>query len=80
MNHGQNFNRLRGHLAKAVNRIPYNRRDGLLARGRIRGPADEERHDGQGGEVPVKSALQRALNDVHDFVQGEARRGRIVVR
>ncbi len=30
-NHGQNYNRLQGDLAKAVNRIPYNRRDGLLS-------------------------------------------------
>ena len=30
MNHGQNFNRLEANLASAVNRIPYNHRDGLL--------------------------------------------------
>ena len=29
--HGQNANRLRADLASAVNRIPYNQRDGLLA-------------------------------------------------
>src|SRR5438552_407853 len=31
MNHGQNANRLQANLASAVNRIPFNKRDGLLA-------------------------------------------------
>jgi hypothetical protein len=33
-----------------------------------------------GAPSPVKSALQRALNDVHDFVQGGIDAGVMVVR
>jgi hypothetical protein len=30
--------------------------------------------------LPVKSAVQRALSDVHDFVQSEVSSGVIIVR
>ena len=77
--HGQNYNRLQVDLAKAVNRIPYNQRDGLLAA--VQSEASQMVTDVRGNvPSPVKSALQRALNDVNDFVQGEVAGGVIVVR
>jgi hypothetical protein len=79
MNHGQNFKRLEVSLAKAVSRIPYNRRDGLFAA--VEAEALQMRTDIRTRvSQPVKSALQRALNDVHDFVQSEVGDGVIVVR
>jgi hypothetical protein len=77
--HGQNYNQLQGDLAKAVNRIPYNRRDGLLAA--VQFEAWQMTNDIQSRvPFPVKSALQRALSDVNDFVQGEMAAGAMVVR
>ena len=79
MNHGQNANRLRADLAKAVSRIPYNRRDGLLADVLSEVPAMVTDIRGN-APLPVKSAVQRALMDVHDFVNGEVANGVIVLR
>jgi hypothetical protein len=79
MNHGQNSNRLQADLAKAVNRIPFNKRDGLLAA--VESEVSQMRTDVRTNvAMPVRSALQRALSDVHDFVQGEIATGVIVVR
>jgi hypothetical protein len=79
MNHGQNFKRLQTNLASAVNRIPFNKRDGLLAT--VETEASQMAIDIRTQvSLPVKSALQRALNDVNDFVQGEIADGVIVVR
>ncbi len=78
-NHGQDTNRLQADLAKAVNRIPYNRRDGLLAA--VQSEVTQLVTDVQASApVPVKGAMQRALNDVNAFVQGEVAGGVIVVR
>jgi hypothetical protein len=79
MNHGQKFNRLEANLASAVGRIPYNHRDGLLAA--VESEAGQMQDDiSTGVTSPVSSALQRALSDVNDFVQGEVSSGVIVVR
>jgi hypothetical protein len=79
MHHGQNFKRLEVDLAKAVSRIPFNRRDGLLLA--VEGEAQQMFTDIRTQvALPVKSAVQRALNDVHEFVQGEIGAGSIVVR
>jgi hypothetical protein len=78
-NHGQNFKRLQINLATAVNRIPWNKRDGLLAE--VESEASQMRVDiASGVSTPVKAAMQRALQDVHDFVQGEVSGGVMVVR
>src|SRR5438105_2679949 len=78
MNHGQNFNRLQADLAKAVNRIPFNKRDGLLAA--VESEASQMRIDVRTNvATPMKSALQRALSDVNDFVQSEVSSGIIAV-
>jgi hypothetical protein len=79
MNHGQNFRQLEANLAGAVNRIPFNHRDGLLAT--VESEASQMRIDVSTGVAkPVSSALQRALNDVNEFVQGEVSSGIIIVR
>jgi hypothetical protein len=78
-NHGQNFRRLQSNLASAVSRIPWNKRDGLLAA--VESEASQMRVDiSSGVSTPVKAATQRALQDVHDFVQGETSGGAMVVR
>jgi hypothetical protein len=78
-NHGQNFRRLEINLASAVNRIPWNRRDGLLAA--VEGEAAQMRVNIASGDgTPVKAAMQNALQDLSDFVQSEVADGVIVVR
>ena len=78
-NHGHNFHRLQVNLANAVNRIPWNKRDGLLAE--VESEASQMRVDVRTGlSTPVKAAMQRALQDVHDFVRGEVSGGVMVVR
>lgn len=78
-NHGQNFRKLESNLAGAVSRIPWNKRDGLLAA--VESEASQMRTDiASGVTTPVQAAMQRALQDVHDFVQGEISGGVIVVR
>jgi hypothetical protein len=77
--HGQNFNKLEASLAGAVSRIPYNHRDGLLPA--VESEASQMRVDvSTGAAKPISSALQRALNDVNEFVQGEVSSGTIVLR
>ncbi len=79
MNHGQNFNKLESNLASAVSRIPYNHRDGLLSQ--VESEAGQMRIDiATKAAKPVGSALQRALNDVNEFVQGEVSSGTILLR
>ena len=79
MNHGQNLNRLEANLGSAVNRIPFNKRDGLLAA--VESEVTQMETDIQTNVAkPIRSALQRALNDVHDFVGAEVASGIIVVR
>jgi hypothetical protein len=78
-NHGQNFRRLQVNLANAVGRIPWNKRDGLLAQ--VESEASQMRVDiASSTATPVKSAMQAALKDVLDFVQGETSGGAMVVR
>jgi hypothetical protein len=78
-NHGQNFKKLESNLASAVSRIPWNKRDGLLAA--VESEASQMRVDISGGVgTPVKAAMQRALQDVNDFVQGESSGGVMLVR
>ncbi len=58
MNHGQDSNRLQGDLANAVNRIPYNRRDGLLAA--VQSEASQMVTDVRSkASVPVKGGCTR---------------------
>jgi hypothetical protein len=79
MNHGQNLNRLEGNLASAVGRIPFNKRDGLLAA--VESEVTTMETDIRASVAkPIKSALQRALTDVNDFVANEVADGIIVVR
>jgi hypothetical protein len=79
MNHGQNLNRLEANLASAVGRIPFNTRDGLRAA--VKSEATQMETDIRANVArPVKSALQSALSDVHDFVESEVANGIIVVR
>jgi hypothetical protein len=79
MNHGQNYHRLQVNLANAVGRIPWNKRDGLLAA--VEAEASQMKTDIRTNvSLPVKSALQRAMSDVHDFVQSEVSSGVIIVR
>jgi hypothetical protein len=78
-NHGQNFHRLQINLANAVSRIPWNKRDGLLAQ--VESEASQMRVDiATGDATPVKDAMQRALQDVNDFVHGEVGGGVMLVR
>jgi hypothetical protein len=77
--HGQNYNALQVNLAKAVSRIPYNHRDGLLAT--IESEVSGLRANiSSGVSRPVATAMQNAMADVHDFVQGEVEADAIVVR
>jgi hypothetical protein len=79
MKHGQNLNRLEANLASAVSRIPFNYRDGLRAA--VVSEAVQMKTDIRTNVAkPVASAVQRALNDVHDFVKAEIASGTIVVR
>ncbi len=78
-NHGENYNRLESSLGKAVSRIPWNKRDGLLAA--VESEVPQMQLDiATSDATPVKNAAQRALQDVHDFVQGEIADGVIVIR
>jgi hypothetical protein len=77
--HGENYRSLEINLANAVTRIPFNRRDGLLAtvESEVAGLQD---NISSGVTKPVVTSMESALEDVHDFVQGEADAGIIVVR
>jgi hypothetical protein len=76
---GQNYYRLRVDLANAVNRIPWNRRDGLLAT--VQGEATNLRLAiAPGAYKPVLSQMQSTLQDVKEFVQSEVASGVIIVR
>ncbi len=77
--HGQNYRRLQTTLANDVSRIPWNRRDGLLAA--VESEVSQMHVDiATSDATPVKNAAQRALQDVHDFVQGEIADGVITMR
>jgi hypothetical protein len=54
-----------------VSRIPFNRRDGLLAavESEVAGLRD---NINSGVTQPVVTSMRGAMADVHDFVQGEA--------
>jgi hypothetical protein len=78
-NHGENYNRLESSLASAVNRIPWNRRDGLLVTIESEVP-QMEADISTGDATPVKTSEQLALQDVNQFVQGEIADGVIVIR
>lgn len=78
-NHGQNYKKLETTLAHDVSRIPWNKRDGLLAS--VESEVPQLRLDiATPNSTPVKSAVQRAMQDIHDFVQSEIASGSIVVR
>ncbi len=78
-NHGENYKRLEANLASAVNRIPWNKRDGLLAT--VESELPQMQDDiATADATPVKNAEQRALQDVKGFVQGEIADGVIMVR
>ena len=77
--HGQNYRALEINLAKAVSRIPFNRRDGLLAtvESEVQGLRD---NISSGVTQPVMTSMQSAMADVHDFVQGEVTDAVIAMR
>jgi hypothetical protein len=77
--HGQNYARLRINLADAVNRIPWNRRDGLLST--VEAEVSVLRTAiAPGVSQPVVTQMKSTLQDVHDFVQSEVAARVIVVR
>ncbi len=78
-NHGQNFRTLEVNLASAVSRIPYNRRDGLLAIVETE-PLAVESDMSSGVSKPVATELQNTLAEVKEFVQAEVADGVIVIR
>jgi hypothetical protein len=78
-NHGQNYHTLEVNLAKAVSRIPFNRRDGLLAAVESE-PLAVKTNVSLGITKPVATELQNTLADVKAFVQSEAASGVIAVR
>ncbi len=77
--HGQNYQMLENNLAKAVNNIPWNRRDGLLAT--VESEAQAVRTDIQTAlPRPIATEMQNTLAEVKDFVLTEVAEGQIVVR
>jgi hypothetical protein len=77
--HGTNYNLLQGNLMKAVSRIPWNRRDGLLAE--VKAEAQVVRFNiANSVSKPVMTELQNTLKEVKDFVASEVASGAIVVR
>jgi hypothetical protein len=76
--HHQNYKALEGQLATAVSRVPFNKRDGLLAT--VESEVGGLRADISSGVTkPLAISLKSALADVHDFVQSEVDTGVIVV-
>jgi hypothetical protein len=78
-NHGQNYHTLEANLASAVSRIPWNRRDGLLAI--VQSEASALQSDISSGlSKPVMTEMQNTLAEVRDFVQGEVSSAVIAIR
>jgi hypothetical protein len=76
--HGQNYGRLNSDLAKAINLIPYNRRDGLWDE--VKSEVASMQSDiSSGVSTPVVGALQRVKADLNSFVQDETSSGVIIV-
>jgi hypothetical protein len=78
-NHGQNYQTLQVNLANAVSRIPWNRRDGLLAAVET-APSALRSDISSGLSKPVMTEMQNTLAEVKQFVQGEVANGIIAVR
>jgi hypothetical protein len=77
--HGQNYNALEVNLAKAVSRIPWNRRDGLLDA--VKAEASAVRFNiASAVAKPVVTEMQNTLLELKSFVQSEVAGGTIVVR
>jgi hypothetical protein len=75
---GMNYGRLNADLSKAVNLIPYNRRDGLWDE--VKAEVSQMQSDiSSGVSTPVISADQRVKADLGSFVQGEVASGVIVI-
>src|SRR4029077_19268740 len=75
---GMNYGRLNTDLSKAVNLIPYNRRDGLWDE--VKAEVSGLQSDiSSGVSTPVISADQRVKADLGSFVQGEVASGVIVI-
>jgi hypothetical protein len=77
--HGTNYNLLEMNLAKAVNRIPWNRRDGLLATVKAE-PQAVRFNVVTGVSKPVMTELQNTLAEVKSFVKSEIASGDIALR
>jgi hypothetical protein len=77
--HGENYKRLENSLATAVNRIPWNKRDGLLATVESEVAGLQSNIDAAVPK-PVITSMQSTLADVHDFVEGEVADGIIAMR
>ena len=77
--HGENYQRLEANLASAVNRIPWNKRDGLLTTVESEVAGLRSNMDAAVPK-PVITSMQSTLNDVHDFVEAEVADGIIAVR
>jgi hypothetical protein len=78
--HGQNYARLEANLARAVNPIPFNHRDGLLSAVESEVAGMQTDIVTKDSPTPVKDAMQRARADLHDFVVSEISSGVIVMR
>jgi hypothetical protein len=75
---GMNYGRLNADLGKAVNLIPYNRRDGLWDG--VKAEVSQLQSDiNSGVNTPVISADQRVKADLRSFVQDEVASGAIIV-
>jgi len=77
--HGKNFNALEVNLANAVSRIPWNRRDGLLATVEAE-PSAVKFDMANAVTKPVVTEMRNTLAEVKDFVQSEIASGAIVMR
>ncbi|MFI5458233.1 MAG: delta-60 repeat domain-containing protein [Isosphaerales bacterium] len=71
--HRQNYNALEVNLATAVNRVPWNRRDGLLAT--VEAEPSAVRSDiASTVTKPVVTEMQNTVAELNDFVQSSAPR------
>jgi hypothetical protein len=77
--HGTRYNALEVNLAKAVSRIPWNRRDGLLAAVEAE-PSAVRLNVASAVNKPVMTELQNTLAELKNFIKSEVASGTIVVR
>jgi hypothetical protein len=77
--HGTNYKQLEMNLVKAVSRIPWNRRDGLLAT--VKAESSAVRFNiANAVNKPVVTEMLNTLAEVKSFVKSEVASGIIKVR